>query len=572
MHVGGEGPTMHEDADLVNAARSGEPSAYSQLVERWLDRCWDVAWRILRDRDLAADVAQEAMLAGWQHLDRLEQPAAFGGWTLRIARNRALDVLARERRTMSTDDEHILESRSTHPGIAEPEVETDRDERQRLVWAAAAALGERDTSLLDLHLRHGLGPAELADELGVAPNAAHQALFRLRQRLGDAIRAWVLWRGGEPTCIVLRAEIVTLGATRFDAQIVRAVRAHVGDCTACAEERDRATAPAALFSAVPLVAMPAAARAEVLAALARAGVPVAGGNTGESAGSRRDRDGSEPADLDGRSVASGDGMPSPPAAVGGSAAAPATAGGNATVPAAPAGSAAVPAAAAGSAATHALRRGLVSAAVVLVATVLAGGLAWLEPEGAGPAGTIASDEPDTPLATPPTTPADPAPPAELPATSEDDASTSGAPDPALADRVLPDDLDADGPSPTADKDTSDGNAQDQTSEPAGSSGDESPVGDEDSSEDDELAPPTFAAATARRGPSCGPSFGDPRYTYQVAWEAPGAEAVLLDAGDGHEEVGTGATGAAEVCDVPGGSVGLRATNSAGSAEVDVTLD
>jgi RNA polymerase sigma factor (sigma-70 family) len=251
MDAGGKDPTLRDDrddADLVTAARSGEPSAYGELVERWLDRCWEVAWRILHDRDLAADVAQDALLTGWQRLEGIEQPAAFGAWVLRISRNRALDVLARERRTMTTADEHVLDARPVGPGIAEPEAELYRDERQQLVWAAAAALGERDASLLDLHLRHGLEPGELADELGVSANAAHQALFRLRQRLGDAIRAWLLWRGGEPTCVELRSELAALGIERFGLEVARAIQLHLDDCAKCADERDRVTAPAALFS------------------------------------------------------------------------------------------------------------------------------------------------------------------------------------------------------------------------------------------------------------------------------------------------------------------------------------
>ena len=52
---------------------------------------------------------------------------------------------------------------------------------------AVLALGPRDASLVDLQMRHGLTPAEIADELGVTPNAAHQQLFRMRERLGNAV-------------------------------------------------------------------------------------------------------------------------------------------------------------------------------------------------------------------------------------------------------------------------------------------------------------------------------------------------------------------------------------------------
>jgi RNA polymerase sigma factor (sigma-70 family) len=265
---------VRSDTELVMAARTDDPRAFGALVPRWFDRCWDVAWRILHDRDLAADVAQDALLTAWRQLDRLQDPDAFGGWVLRIARNRALDRLAKERRARPTGDHRALEQPVRGDDPAGPEAVAARREEHDLVWAAAAALGERDASLLDLQLRHGLEPAEIAEELGMAPNAAHQALFRLRARLGDAVRAWLLWRDGTPACVVLRAELAATGQTRFDAGTARAIRHHVKTCDQCSRERDRVVAPAALFSAVPVVAAPAALRDRAFELLSAAGVPV----------------------------------------------------------------------------------------------------------------------------------------------------------------------------------------------------------------------------------------------------------------------------------------------------------
>src|SRR5690606_14674150 len=87
------------DAGLVAAARAGDGTAFGRLFDRWFDPVYDVAWRIVRDRDTAAEVAQDVFLAAWQGLDRLERPASFGGWVRRIARNRALNRLERERRS-----------------------------------------------------------------------------------------------------------------------------------------------------------------------------------------------------------------------------------------------------------------------------------------------------------------------------------------------------------------------------------------------------------------------------------------------------------------------------------------
>ncbi|MDZ8275364.1 sigma-70 family RNA polymerase sigma factor [Microbacterium aquimaris] len=270
-----ERPETRRDAELVEATRAGHGDAFARLVEAWFDRCWEVSWRILRDRDRAADVTQDIFLTAWQKLDTLADPGAFGGWVLRMSRNRSLDRLSHERRVQPTDEEWMLEPRDpTVTALADPEREAVRTEVHDLVWDAAAALGERDASILDLHLRHGLEPRELAGELGIDPNAANQALHRMRGRLGAAIRARVLWRKGNPDCAALAADLHRAPSTGFDTHLVRVIDRHVKNCAECTDRQRRAAVTLAAFAAVPFVAASPALRATSAQALAANGVPV----------------------------------------------------------------------------------------------------------------------------------------------------------------------------------------------------------------------------------------------------------------------------------------------------------
>jgi RNA polymerase sigma factor (sigma-70 family) len=264
------------DTDLVLATRAGDAGAFGILFDRWFDRVWDVAWHVVRDREVAAEVAQDAFLAAWQGIDDLREPAAFGGWLLRTSRNRALNRLERERRTTpagGTEDPVMAALPGRDP---DPAAALDDHSHVELVWAAAAALGERDISVLDLHLRHGLTPAEIAEELDVAPNHAHQLLFRLRERLAGAIRSWVLWRHGLPRCADLRAALAGAGIAAFSADAARIIGRHAGDCEACTADRDEVLAPERLFAAVPIALAPPLLKAQAAAALEAGGVPMAG--------------------------------------------------------------------------------------------------------------------------------------------------------------------------------------------------------------------------------------------------------------------------------------------------------
>jgi RNA polymerase sigma-70 factor (ECF subfamily) len=70
--------------DLVVRAQRGDKEAYALLATGIVDRLLDVACRILRDPQLAEDVAQQSLLNAWQELPQLRDPARFEAWTYRI--------------------------------------------------------------------------------------------------------------------------------------------------------------------------------------------------------------------------------------------------------------------------------------------------------------------------------------------------------------------------------------------------------------------------------------------------------------------------------------------------------
>jgi RNA polymerase sigma factor (sigma-70 family) len=282
--------TAEGDAALLSAIGAGDESAFGQLYDAWFDRCYDVALRIVRDDDAAADVAQDAFLAAWRNIDDLEDRQAFGGWLLRITRNRALDHKRKHDRTSPVDAETmaVIEAAGGGSGAAgvdpearlaaatDPARAVEDAEIVELVWQAAAALGDRDASLLDLHLRHGLAPVEIAEELGVQPNAAHQSLHRLRDRLGAAVAARVLWRGGTPACPELAGVLQTGGGAAFDGDTAARIRRHAKTCDECTGRQRSQLEPSKLFAAIPVAIAPLALKAKAAAAMEAAGVPMSG--------------------------------------------------------------------------------------------------------------------------------------------------------------------------------------------------------------------------------------------------------------------------------------------------------
>ncbi len=72
------------DTDLVVRAQRGDTGAYALVAAAIADRFLAVARRIPRDRDLAEDATQQALLAIWQDLPQLRDPARFEAWSYRL--------------------------------------------------------------------------------------------------------------------------------------------------------------------------------------------------------------------------------------------------------------------------------------------------------------------------------------------------------------------------------------------------------------------------------------------------------------------------------------------------------
>jgi RNA polymerase sigma-70 factor (ECF subfamily) len=280
------------DAQWVEAALAGDQQAFGRLYDAWFDRVFNLARGVVRDDEVAAEVAQDAFLSAWKNLATLENTDAFGGWLLRITRNASFNRQKKEARSRPVDDEgmSVIEQVGSSPVSApsgfgvedrlsrldDPEQFVADAEMVALVRDSAATLGERDAEVLDLQLRYGMSPAEIGEVIGVNRNAANQLCHRIRKRFATAVQARVLWNGSRPACDRLDALLTSAGVTRFDAEAVRLADKHAPDCEQCSERRELRLQPAALFASMPLLAAPVLLKVKTAAALEGAGVPMGG--------------------------------------------------------------------------------------------------------------------------------------------------------------------------------------------------------------------------------------------------------------------------------------------------------
>ena len=83
--------------ETIRAAQRGTPGAFEAVARRYQGAAFAVAYARLGEPQRAAEVAQEALLEAWLHLDQLREPAAFAAWLRRITLKQ-IDRRTRRRR------------------------------------------------------------------------------------------------------------------------------------------------------------------------------------------------------------------------------------------------------------------------------------------------------------------------------------------------------------------------------------------------------------------------------------------------------------------------------------------
>jgi RNA polymerase sigma factor (sigma-70 family) len=164
---------------LVLAAQAGDLGAFERLATRWHPRLFRHARRLTGNVEGARDATQEAWVAIVRGLGRLQDPARFAPWALRITGRRCADWIARRsqtrRRNAGRDPASV-------PSPAGP----DADDLSR-VRDALRRLDRNDRLLLAMFYLEGLSVAEIAHACAVPPGTVKSRLFHARERLRAAL-------------------------------------------------------------------------------------------------------------------------------------------------------------------------------------------------------------------------------------------------------------------------------------------------------------------------------------------------------------------------------------------------
>ena len=171
-----------QDAALVARCLAGEVEAFEPLVLRYQRPLFNVALRMVGDREEARDVVQDAFLRAYEKLSSFDPRYRFFSWVYRIVLNASLN--ARERRRAG--DPLTVEPAAGEGG---PEEALRAREREDCVQAALLSLPVDDRLVLVLRHFAELSYAEIGEALGLAEKTVKSRLHEARQRLGRQLES-----------------------------------------------------------------------------------------------------------------------------------------------------------------------------------------------------------------------------------------------------------------------------------------------------------------------------------------------------------------------------------------------
>jgi len=177
---------VDDEKDLILKVRSGDRSAYEQLVQAHQGRIFSAAYRLLRNYEDAAELTQDAFIAAYQAIKGFRLQSSFYTWIYRIVLNLCYHKLrsAKYRAGLKTQslDEPFASSSPSAPDIL---ISREREEALR---RSLASLKEPFYQVIVLHDLEGLSYKEIAAIANCSIGTVMSRLHRARLQLSEKVK------------------------------------------------------------------------------------------------------------------------------------------------------------------------------------------------------------------------------------------------------------------------------------------------------------------------------------------------------------------------------------------------
>ncbi len=182
-----------DDLTLVKRVRSGDQRAFKLLVERYQRKVYAVALGMLKDKEEAMDVSQEAFVKVYKYLDHFKGDASFYTWLYRITVNICIDFIRKRAgaggEAVEFDETLPMDVSEANIGAlgsrlgTNPQKSALRRELAEKIQEALAAVPEKHRAILLLREMEGMSYEDLSRTLDIPKGTVMSRLFHARAKV-----------------------------------------------------------------------------------------------------------------------------------------------------------------------------------------------------------------------------------------------------------------------------------------------------------------------------------------------------------------------------------------------------
>lgn len=165
---------MLTDVQVVERLRERDAQAFRSLIERIQQPVTGYLHRLVGDREVALDLAQDTFLQVYKEIGKTSGDLVLEAWIYRIATNYGLRYLNRKRLKQFVG----LEAREMCDGSLAAAGPEDQAETRILVHQALGMLKPKDAALLQLHYGNGFTYEEIGEAFGISSEAVRKRVAR----------------------------------------------------------------------------------------------------------------------------------------------------------------------------------------------------------------------------------------------------------------------------------------------------------------------------------------------------------------------------------------------------------
>lgn len=185
MIVQAETALVHED--LIDQCRLGSERAHYELYQRYSKAMFNICLRMMRNREEAEDLLQDAFVSAFDHILEYRKDSSFGSWLKRIVINKCINAINKKSVALTELNEQIAEDDSLEDDSVDLlDYESIGIEPIKM---AIEQLSVGYRTVLTLYLLEGYDHSEISEILGISESTSKTQYLRAKLKLREILKS-----------------------------------------------------------------------------------------------------------------------------------------------------------------------------------------------------------------------------------------------------------------------------------------------------------------------------------------------------------------------------------------------